>query len=42
MANYVQLGTGEWISKEECEKLIQDFADSVEEDFDELFPDGIK
>ena len=42
MENYVQLGTGEWISKEECEKLIQDFADSVEEGFDELFPDGIK
>lgn len=42
MKNYVQLGTGEWISKEECEKLIQDFADSCLEDFDELFPDGIK
>lgn len=42
MKNYVQLGTGEWITKEECEKLIQDFVDSVEEDFDELFPDGIK
>ena len=42
MKNYVQLGTGEWISKEECEKLIQDFADSVLEDFDECFPEGIK
>ena len=42
MKNYVQLGTGEWISKEECEKLIQDFADSVSEDFDEYFPEGIE
>ena len=42
MKNYVQLGTGEWISKEECEKMIQDFADSVLEDFDEYSPDGIK
>lgn len=42
MKNYVQLGNGEWISKEECDKLIQDFADSVLEDFDELFPEGIK
>lgn len=42
MEKYVQLGTGEWISLEETEKLIQDFADSVLEDFDEVFPDGIK
>ena len=42
MKNYLQLGNGEWISKEECEKLKQDFVDSVLEDFDEIFPDGIK
>lgn len=42
MENYVQLGSGELISKEECYKLIQDFADSVLDDFDELFPEGIK
>lgn len=42
MEKFVQLGSGEWISKEECEKLIQDFADSVFEDFDEIFPEGIK
>lgn len=35
MKNYLQLGTGEWISKEECEKLIMDFANSVLEDFPE-------
>ena len=38
MEKYLQLGTGEWISKEECEKMIQDFADSVLEGFDEIFP----
>lgn len=42
MKNYVQLGTGEWISKEECDKLIQDFVDSFQEDFDKMFPEGIK
>lgn len=42
MKKFVQLGNGEWITKEECEKLIQDFADSCLEDFDEAFPDGIK
>ena len=38
MEKYLQLGTGEWISKEECEKLIMDFANSVREDF----PEGIE
>ena len=42
MEKYLQLGTGEWISKEECEKLIQDFANSVCDDFNEIFPDGIE
>lgn len=42
MENYLQLGTGEWISKEECEKMIQDFANSVADDFDEIFPNGIE
>lgn len=43
MEKYLQLGTGEWISKEECEKLIKVFADSVLEDFPEEledFPEG--
>ena len=42
MEKYVQLGTGEWISEEECDKLIQEFVDSCLEDFDEVFPEGIK
>lgn len=42
MEKFVQLGSGEWISKEECEKLVMDFVNSVLEDFDEIFPDGIE
>ena len=42
MEKYLQLGTGEWISKEECEKMTQDFVDSVLEGFDEIFPNGIE
>lgn len=42
MEKYLQLGTGEWVSKEDCEKLVADFANSVLEDFDEIFPGGIK
>ena len=38
MEKYLQLGTGEWISKEECEKLIKDFANSVLADF----PEGLE
>ena len=40
MEKYLQLGTGEWISKEECEKLIMDFANSVLEDFPEGLEDS--
>ena len=42
MEKFVQLGSGEWVSKEDCEKLVMDFANSVLEDFDEIFPNGIK
>ena len=40
MEKYLQLGSGEWISKEECEKLIMDFANSVLEDFPEGLEDS--
>lgn len=39
MKKYLQLGTGEWISKEDCEKLIMDFSNSVLEDCPEELED---
>ena len=34
--NYLQLGTGEWISKEKCEELKKNLADDVILHWDEF------